>query len=83
MSPFQGQGANCGLLDGVRLADYFARLPAESAAAEELAGRIETELVERGGKFALESASGPSSSTPPARSHGRCATAASAWAIRC
>jgi 2-polyprenyl-6-methoxyphenol hydroxylase-like FAD-dependent oxidoreductase len=55
MSPFQGQGANCGLLDGVRLAGYFARLSAESAAAEELAGRIETELVERGRKLALES----------------------------
>jgi salicylate hydroxylase len=55
MSPFQGQGANCGLLDGVRLADFFARLPAEPAAAEELAGQVETELVKRGGKFVLES----------------------------
>jgi salicylate hydroxylase len=55
MAPFQGQGANCGLLHGVRLADWFAALDRAPAAAEALAGRIEAELVGRGRKAVLES----------------------------
>jgi 2-polyprenyl-6-methoxyphenol hydroxylase-like FAD-dependent oxidoreductase len=55
MAPFQGQGANCGLLHGVRLADWFAALERDPAGAEALGGRIEAELVERGRKAVLES----------------------------
>jgi 2-polyprenyl-6-methoxyphenol hydroxylase-like FAD-dependent oxidoreductase len=55
MAPFQGQGANCGLLHGVRLADWFAALERAPADAEALAARIEAELVGRGRKAALES----------------------------
>jgi 2-polyprenyl-6-methoxyphenol hydroxylase-like FAD-dependent oxidoreductase len=55
MAPFQGQGANCGLLHAVRLADYFAAARKDPAGAEPLAGRVEAELVRRGRGAVLES----------------------------
>jgi salicylate hydroxylase len=55
MSPFQGQGANCALANGVRLADYFAAAEQDPAGAEPVAAQIEAELVERSSKFVIES----------------------------
>jgi len=54
MAPFHGQGANCGLLHGVRLADWFAAVQ-QGPRAERLAGQIEAELVERASRFVLQS----------------------------
>jgi 2-polyprenyl-6-methoxyphenol hydroxylase-like FAD-dependent oxidoreductase len=55
MAPFQGQGANCGLLHGVRLADYFAAAQRGHAGADRLGKRIEAELVRRGRRAVLAS----------------------------
>jgi 2-polyprenyl-6-methoxyphenol hydroxylase-like FAD-dependent oxidoreductase len=53
MAPLQGQGANCGLLHGVRLADYFAAAQQDPASADRLGKRIEAELVRRGRRAVL------------------------------
>ncbi|MEO8263207.1 MAG: FAD-dependent monooxygenase [Pseudolysinimonas sp.] len=55
MAPFQGQGANTGMLDAARLAEWFAALDHDPTASEVLAGVIDKEIVGRGRKAVTES----------------------------
>jgi salicylate hydroxylase len=57
MSPFQGQGANCALLHGVRLADLFSAARMGTEEHDQLAKKIESEMVDRASKFVIESRS--------------------------
>jgi 2-polyprenyl-6-methoxyphenol hydroxylase-like FAD-dependent oxidoreductase len=57
MSPFQGQGANCALLHGVRLADLFSAARMGTEEHEQLTKEIESEMVDRASKFVIESRS--------------------------
>ena len=54
MSPFQGQGANMGMVDGLKLAQLFA---ADANTYETRAATLEADMVARGRKAVLESRS--------------------------
>jgi 2-polyprenyl-6-methoxyphenol hydroxylase-like FAD-dependent oxidoreductase len=55
MAPFQGQGANLGMMDGLQLAQYFANLVSSPTEAEAKAMALESEIITRGRKAVLES----------------------------
>ena len=55
MAPFQGQGANLGMMDGLQLAQYFADLVSSPTEAEAKARALESEISTRGRKAVLES----------------------------
>lgn len=55
MAPFQGQGANLGLLDALQLAQYFAELVSAPTQAEAKASALEMEIIARGRKAVLDS----------------------------
>ena len=55
MAPFQGQGANLGMVDGLQLAQYFADLVSSPTEAEAKARALESEIITRGRKAVLES----------------------------
>jgi len=55
MCPFQGQGANLGMMDGLKLARFFADLVANPTQAESKAEALERDIVTRGRKAVLES----------------------------
>jgi salicylate hydroxylase len=55
MSPFQGQGANLGMLDALKLARYFAGVAGSLTESETKARALETEIVWRGRKAVIES----------------------------
>jgi len=55
MCPFQGQGANMAMLDGLKLAQFFGELAADPSSEEAKAAAIERDIVTRGRKAVLES----------------------------
>jgi 2-polyprenyl-6-methoxyphenol hydroxylase-like FAD-dependent oxidoreductase len=55
MAPYQGQGANLGMVDGIQLAQYFAELVSIPNQAEAKARALESEIITRGRKAVLES----------------------------
>jgi 2-polyprenyl-6-methoxyphenol hydroxylase-like FAD-dependent oxidoreductase len=55
MVPFQGQGANMGMLDALKLAQYFADLLTSPGQAAEKVAALETDIVTRGRKAVLDS----------------------------
>jgi len=55
MCPFQGQGANMAMVDGLKLAQLFADLVARPAEAELNAEALERDIVSRGRKAVLAS----------------------------
>ncbi|HKF38642.1 MAG TPA: FAD-dependent monooxygenase, partial [Ktedonobacteraceae bacterium] len=55
MAPFQGQGANLGMVDGLQLAQYCADLISSPTEAEAKARTLESEIITRGRKAVLES----------------------------
>ena len=55
MAPFQGQGANLGMMDALQLAQYFAALVSNPTEAEAKARALEAEINTRGRKAVLES----------------------------
>ena len=52
MCPFQGQGANMAMVDGLKIADYLALQPHSSV---EVTAALETDIVKRGRKAVFES----------------------------
>ena len=55
MAPFQGQGANLGMVDGLQLAQYFADLVTSPSETEAKARALESQIIARGHKAVLES----------------------------
>ena len=55
MAPFQGQGANLGMLDGLQMAQYFADLALNPTQEEAKAEALDTLIVTRGRKAVLDS----------------------------
>jgi 2-polyprenyl-6-methoxyphenol hydroxylase-like FAD-dependent oxidoreductase len=55
MAPFQGQGANLGMMDSLELAQYFAELISTPDQNEEQARILEAQIISRGRKAVLES----------------------------
>lgn len=55
MCPFQGQGANMAMVDGLKLAQFFGELAANPGSAEAKAEALERDIVTRGRKAVLES----------------------------
>jgi 2-polyprenyl-6-methoxyphenol hydroxylase-like FAD-dependent oxidoreductase len=55
MCPFQGQGANMAMLDGLKLAQFFGELAANPSSAAAKAEALERDIVRRGRKAVLES----------------------------
>src|SRR5215472_6864963 len=55
MAPFQGQGANLGMLDSLQLAQYFAELVASPTQAEAKAEALDALISTRGRKAVLDS----------------------------
>lgn len=55
MCPFQGQGANMGMVDSLKLAQYFADLVTSPGQAAEKVEALERDIVTRGRKAVLDS----------------------------
>jgi 2-polyprenyl-6-methoxyphenol hydroxylase-like FAD-dependent oxidoreductase len=55
MCPFQGQGANMAMVDGLKLAQFFGELVANPRSEETTAEALERDIVTRGRKAVLES----------------------------
>jgi salicylate hydroxylase len=55
MAPSQGQGANMSMVDGLKLAQYFAALVGTPGQAEARAAALEAEMLTRGRKAVLAS----------------------------
>ena len=55
MCPFQGQGANMAMLDGLKLAQFFGELAANPGSAGAKAEELQRDIVTRGRKAVLES----------------------------
>jgi salicylate hydroxylase len=55
MSPFQGQGANMGMLDSLKLAKLFAELASSPELAAEKVEALEKDIVSRGRQAVLDS----------------------------
>ena len=55
MAPFQGQGANMGMVDGLKLAQYCADLATSPDQAAAKVEALETDILTRGRKAVLES----------------------------
>lgn len=55
LAPFQGQGANMGMVDSLKLAQYFADLATSPGQAAAKVEALETDILTRGRKAVLDS----------------------------